>query len=214
MQQYAGQTPPEPAPYIPGRTTAWNNRWREIFDHFGQAIMAYARHCGLNEQSAEDVLQEVMTSLIRSQYGQEPGWNSQQCSFKSWIWGVIRNRVRSVRRQDGKEPPVPPASPTEIGQRARPGSLAEAQAPEDFAALEEQRWRQALLAAALRKVQARVSAENFLIYLALLEERATPQELGRIHGKELNAIYAVKHRCERMLADEAKELCAAWEQLQ
>jgi tryptophanyl-tRNA synthetase len=70
-----------------------------------------------------------------------------------------------------------------------------------------------VLASALRKVQARVSPENFTIYLALLEERATPEELSRTYGKATNAIYAVKHRCEKMVVAEAQQLQTNWEQL-
>lgn len=213
MQDKANEPPPEPAPYVPGRTTVWNGRWRDIFDHFGQAILAYARRCGLNDHSAEDALQEVMITLIRCQHGQEPAWNSKAGSFQAWLWGVIRNRVRSVRRKDDKELVASPRSGTDTSQQSGPALPELPQTPPDFEALEEERWQQALLAAALRKVQARVTAENFAIYTALLEERATPEELGRIHGKEPNAIYAVKHRCEKMLVAEARQLRAAWEQL-
>jgi len=213
MRPCKDHTAVEPPLYIPGRTTAWDNRWRDLFDHFGQAIMAYARGCGLNEHSAEDALQEVMTTLIRCQHGQEPGWNPKAGSFQAWLWGVIRNRVRSVRRQDAKEPPAPALSTRDAnGQKeAKLDDLA--QPPENFEALDEERWQRALLAAALRSVQARVTAENFAIYIALLRERATPEELSRTYGKQPNAIYAVKHRCEKILALEAKQLRAAWEQL-
>ena len=70
MQLDSNELPSEPVPYLPGRTTAWNNRWRDIFQHFGQAILAYAKRSGLNDSSAEDALQEVMTALIRCQHGQ------------------------------------------------------------------------------------------------------------------------------------------------
>jgi hypothetical protein len=70
-----------------------------------------------------------------------------------------------------------------------------------------------LLAAALGKVQERVTGENFAIYTALLEERATVEDLGRLHGKESNAIYAVKHRCDKILMSEARAIRKAWEGL-
>jgi DNA-directed RNA polymerase specialized sigma24 family protein len=214
MQPQSKPPPPEPVPYVPGRTTAWNTRWHDLFDHFGQAILAYAKRCGLNEQSAEDVLQEVMTTLIRCQHGQEPGWDASSGSFQAWLWGVIRNRVRSVRRHDTKELAAAPAGPPDSEFRAAGPVLPEiVQPPADFEGLDEQRWQQALLAAALRKIQARVTAENFAIYTALLEERADPEQLARTYGREPNALYAVKHRCEKMLAAEARQLRAAWEQL-
>src|SRR5271165_6442292 len=96
----ANERAPEPVMYAPGATTFWNNSWRHFYDQFGHAILAYARSRGLGEHSAEDVLQEVMTTVIRSQYGHEAGYNRNAGTLQSWLWGVIRNRVHSVRRKD------------------------------------------------------------------------------------------------------------------
>ncbi|MGA2248760.1 MAG: sigma-70 family RNA polymerase sigma factor [Verrucomicrobiota bacterium] len=205
------QTIGEPVPYQPGATTSWNQSWRQLYDHFANAIVAYARQGGLNDHSAQDVLQEVMMTLIRCQQGQA-GYDPQAGTFQSWLWGIIRNRVRSVRRKDHKEEVLPCSSgrdPEEL-----PQSLPEpSQPPCDFGQKEEDQWQQALLAAALRRVQARVSPENFKIYVALLEERATVEDLAVTYGKKPNAIYAVKHRCEEIFRVEARSIRSAWEQL-
>jgi hypothetical protein len=88
------------------------------------------------------------------------------------------------------------------------------QPPGNFGEQEEMDWKRSLLTAAMCRMQQRVTAENFAIYSALLEERATLEELSRQFGKEPNAIYAVKHRCEKMLLAEARVIRQAWEQLQ
>jgi RNA polymerase sigma factor (sigma-70 family) len=204
-------TPPEPVEYAPGQTTAWNNSWRDIYGHFAGAIIAFARRQGLNEHSAEDVLQEVMTTLIRCQQGQAAGYDRTAGSFQAWLWGVIRNRVRSVRRKDGKEEARSPLPATVTSSRRAIPEIP--QAPEDFARCEEEHWQKALLTGALEKVRARVSADNFTIYTALLREEQSPEELARQYRKETNNIYAIKHRCDKMLTEEARTLREHWEQL-
>lgn len=202
----------EPLPYTPGATTIWNQSWRQLYDQFANAILAYARRRGLNDHSAQDVLQEVMTTLIRCQHGQA-GYDPKDGTFQAWLWGIIRNRVRSVRRKDQKEEVLPPTGEPESDGSA-PRFLPELSEPApDFARSEEDQWQQALLAAALRKLQARVAPENFEIYAALLEERATVEQLAGTHGKKPNAIYAVKHRCEEIFRVEARAIRSAWEQL-
>jgi RNA polymerase sigma factor (sigma-70 family) len=202
-----------PLPYAPGATTLWNNSWRRIYDQFGNAILAFARRRGLNDHSAEDVLQEVMVALIRCQLQPANAYNPNAGSFQAWLWGIIRNRVRSVRRKDDKEE-VLPASASAASTEQVVRSLPEgAQPPHDFEQSEEAQWQHALFAAALRKVEARVTPENFSIFAALLEERATIEELALTHAKKPNAIYALKHRCEEMLLVEARALRAAWEEL-
>jgi len=201
----------EPLPYTPGATTIWNHSWRQIYDQFANAILAYARRRGLNDHSAQDVLQEVMVTLIRCQHQPESAYNPAVGTFQSWLWGIIRNRVRSVRRKDGKETALSPIAPTDSNDEP---SLPEIpQPPPDFAQTEEDQWQQALFAAALRKVQARVAPENFTIYAALLQNEATVEELSKAHGKKPNAIYAVKHRCEEIFLVEARAIRTAWEQL-
>ena len=192
--------------------TSWNNTWRRIYDQFGQAILAYARRGGLNAHSAEDVLQEVMITLIRSQHHLAQGYNPRLGSFQAWLWGVIRNRVRSVRRQDQKQ--MPASDP------ARPGSEPtglrlpnEPAASDDFEHAEEAHWQRALLAAAMRRMQQRVTSRNFTIYQALLQEKSNARELAARYRLEPNAIYAIKHRCEEILLSEACALRQAWERL-
>src|SRR5437773_4089050 len=140
---------PEPIAYTPGATTIWNSSWRQIYDHFAQAILAYARRQGLNDHSAEDVLQEVMTTLIRGQGGQAAGYDPNKGSFQGWLWSVIRNRVHSVRRKDRKEVVASPLPETCSEQEGGHGLPEIPQPPPDFAQMEEDAWQRTLLAAAM-----------------------------------------------------------------
>jgi RNA polymerase sigma factor (sigma-70 family) len=203
-----------PLPYAPGGTTLWNNSWRQIYDHFGQAVLAYARRCGLDDHSSEDVLQEVMTTLIRCQYGQEPGHEANQGSFQAWLWGVIKNRVRSVRRKGEKVKILPSSTELDDTEGTRGQRLPEViEPPPDFAQNEEEEWQRALLAAALKKVRERISPKNFSIYTALLSEQASAAELAERHGMKANAVHQVKARCEQMILCEARAIQQAWQQL-
>ena len=201
-----------PDSYSPGSTTTWNNTWRHIYEQFAPAILAYARRGGLNAHSAEDVLQEVMTTLIRCQHGRAAGYNSSYGSFQAWLWGVIRNRVRSVRRQDQKHKTTSPI-PQTASDEAGAGLPKSPQAADSFERTEEEQWQRALLAAAMRRMQQRVTARNFEIYQALLKETATSRELAKIHQLKPNAVYAVKHRCEEILLCEARTIRESWDQL-
>jgi RNA polymerase sigma factor (sigma-70 family) len=202
-----------PDAYSRGSTTAWNNTWRHIYDQFAPAILAYARRGGLNDYSAEDVLQEVMTTLIRCQHSQTAGYNSSQGSFQAWLWGVIRNRVRSVRRQDQKHQTTSSIPQTAFDETG-PGLSKSLQTADCFERSEEEQWQRALLAAAMRRVQQRVTARNFEIYQALLKETTTSKELAELYQMEPNAVYAVKHRCEQILLCEAQAIRETWEHLE
>jgi RNA polymerase sigma factor (sigma-70 family) len=202
-----------PLPYTPGRTKIWNNSWRQIYDQFANAILAYARRRGLNDHSAQDVLQEVMLTLIRCQQAPDSNYDPAAGTFQAWLWGIIRNRVRAVRRKDGREAVMSPLLPADSDSESAAVLPEMPQLPTDLGRVEEEHWQQALLAAALLKVQARVTPENFAIYAALLEKNTTVEALSQAHGKTPNAIYAVKHRCDQILLLEARGMKTAWEQL-
>src|SRR5690349_14150745 len=158
----------EPLPYVQGHTRTWNDFWQRLYDGWNDVIVAFCLRQGLNHQSAQNVLQETMITLLRSQHGQTAGYDSRQGSFESWFWGVVRNRVKAERRRHSKEILIPPVQDScDTQHPAPPPGLS--QAPPDFARTESDQERQAVLVAALQRLRQRVKPENFEIYVALLE---------------------------------------------
>jgi DNA-directed RNA polymerase specialized sigma24 family protein len=211
----------EPVAYEAGKTTLWNQSWKDVYDKFGDAIRARARREGLNEHSQDDVVQEVMSSLIQVQLGQQPGHDPGKVTFQRWFWGLIHNRIRSVRRKDRKLVLAQPAPAN--AERDQPKSPEIEVPPPDFAQMEEDEWRQALLAAAMRRVQKRVSVKNFDIFTRLITKTATPDQLAKEYClpdcdaadqiKARNAVDQANDRCKRMVQEEARSLQQAWKDI-
>src|SRR5215469_3571224 len=192
-------------PYVEGHTRTWNDSWQRLCDGWNDVIVAFCLRQGLNHQSAQNVFQESMVTLLRSYQGKAAGYDSRQGSFQSWLWGVVRNRVKSERRRHNKEILVAPVQETRDGERrGRCPDLSEPAV--DFAGAEAEQERQALWVAALQRVRQRVKRENFEIYAALLEQSSPPEALARKHGKTVNNIYAIKHRCDELLTTEARAI--------
>jgi RNA polymerase sigma factor (sigma-70 family) len=195
----------EPSVYAAGHTRTWNESWQRLYDAWSVAIVAFSVSQGLNHQSAQNVCQEAMISLLRSQNGQAAGHDSGKGNFSSWLWGVVRNRIRSERRRHERE--VLGSHPSGESEPEAGGYVLEGvQAPRDVGAAEEEAERQAVWVAALERVKQRVKPENFEIYRALIEERAGPDELAKTYGKTTNNIYAIKHRCDDLLIHSAQSI--------
>jgi DNA-directed RNA polymerase specialized sigma24 family protein len=192
-------------PYVQGHTRTWNDSWQKLYAGWNDVIVAFCLRQGLNHQSAQNVFQESMVTLLRSYQGKAAGYDSRQGSFKAWLWGVVRNRVKSERRRHNKEVLVAGVQETRDGERCGlPPELSEPAV--DFAGAETEQERQALWVAALQRVRQRVKRENFEIYTALLEQSSPPEALARKHGKTVNNIYAIKHRCDELLITEARAI--------
>jgi DNA-directed RNA polymerase specialized sigma24 family protein len=194
----------EPVAYLQGHTRTWNDSWQRLYSSWNEVIVAFCLRQGLNQQSAQKVCQETMITLLRSHHGQA-GYDSRQGSFQSWLWGVVRNRVKAERRRHTNEILVAPVQETRDGDRIDSAPVL-SEPPPDFGRAEGEQERQAVWVAALQRVRQRVKPENFEIYAALLEESGTPEALARKHGKTVNNIYAIKHRCDDLLLKEARSI--------
>jgi DNA-directed RNA polymerase specialized sigma24 family protein len=204
-ESIAKPTPALPVLYAQGHTRTWNDSWQRLYAGWNDVIVAFCLRQGLNHQSAQNVFQESMITLLRSSQGQAAGYDSRQGSFKAWLWGVVRNRVKSERRRHNKEILVAGVHETRDGERCGlPPDLSEPAV--DVAGAETEQERQAVWVAALQRVRQRVKRENFEIYTALLEQSSPPEALARKHGKTVNNIYAIKHRCEELLITEARAI--------
>jgi len=203
----------KPATYITGRTTEWNGSWSRLYERFGGVILAYARKQGLNDHSAQDVLQEVMVVLIRCQHGQG-GYDPKKGTFQQWLWGIIRNRVRCVRRADWKQEPVDPQVGCEGEGVNGPRGLPDiSPPPQDDEEMDDKGWERAILEAALERVRASAPAEKFAIFTALLEENSSPEDPAKRYGITRNNVDAIKHRYKSKVIEEAQAIRAEWEQL-
>ena len=70
----------------------------------------------------------------------------------------------------------------------------------------DEKWRQALLAAALERVKQRVSPDTFQIFdLYALREMAA-REVAKLLGTNIARVYLAQHRVKSMLAKEIREL--------
>src|SRR5262249_33155683 len=142
-----------------------------------------------------------------------PGYDREAGTFQAWLWGVIRNRVRSIRRKDQKEEPAAPVGhgDSEDGKCKKMPQTVEL--PTDTEKAEIGDWQRAILAAALQKMRERVTPQNFTIYISLLHEKATVRALAEKYKVKPNAIYQAKKRCEEILLHESKALLQAWDHL-
>lgn len=199
-----------PAAYVPGQTKGFNESWRVFYEKWATVIRCFARQKGADEHSADDVLSLVMMKVLRAQLGQVAAYDPAVGKFKPWLWGVIRNCTREVLR-DLKEQLQPPHSDGDDDPALRRETVLED--PEPVEELDERQWQKAVLAAALARVQARVTRDNFAVFTALLEGTASPEELARAHKKKANNIYQINARCLGMLKAEAKAIQQAWEHL-
>ena len=177
--------------------------WREFFDLYWRLIYRVARQAGLDDAAAQDVVQNTFIYLTRRmpKFRYDPA----RGSFKSWLRRVTRSRISVFRRRaEAKEPPLP-----ELPLEENDVSVWEAVPDPAGDAMDEiwqREWEDNLVKAALRRISAKVSAQQLMIFeLAALGEVPLKQ-VARKLDVSLMQVYLARHRVGKLFRAEVTRL--------
>jgi RNA polymerase sigma factor (sigma-70 family) len=177
--------------------------WREFFDTYWRLVYRVARQAGLDDASAQDVVQNTFIYLARRM--PKFRYDRARGSFKSWLRRVTRSRILVFRRRaEAKEPPLPDLH------------LEEDEVPvwetipdpggDQMDEIWQREWESNLLKAALRRISAKVSAQQLMIFeLAALGEVPLKQ-VARKLDVSLMQVYLARHRVGKLFKSEVAQL--------
>ena len=181
--------------------------WREFFESYWRLIYSVARKSGLPDSQAQDVVQNTFIYLSRRMPNFR--YDPARGSFKSWLRVVTRSRIHEFLRRE---------RPAERrGVEALPGlgdDLLESIPDSSGDALDElwqREWEENLVATALRRVRAKVSSQQLMIFrLAALGDLPVAQ-VARKLDVNIAQIYLARHRVGKLFKAEIERLRAETE---
>ena len=207
--------PPEPSTdsLLPTRQSLlsrlrdWQDQegWREFFDTYWRLIYNVARKSGLDDFEAEEIVQATFIYLSRRMptFRYEPA----RGSFKSWLRVVTRSRISIYRRSEKagarfRREPLPGDGTEESGTLEELPDRAADVLDEVW----QREWEENLLSAAYRRVRAKVSAQQLLIF-RLATTGALPLTLvAKKLEVSLAQVYLARHRVGKLLKAEVQKL--------
>ena len=189
------------------RLRDWQDQdgWREFFDTYWRLIYKVARKSGLGDCQAQDVVQATFIYLSRKmpKFRYEPA----RGSFKSWLRVITRSRINVYRRSELKDETLM-RDPLPSEGTVDPDALEELPDPAADVLDEvwQREWEENLLSTAFRRVRAKVSAQQLLIFrLAASGDLALTQVARRL-GVSLAQVYLARHRVGKLLKAEVARL--------
>ena len=186
------------------RLRDWQDQdgWREFFDTYWRLIYRVARQAGLDDATAQDVVQNTFIYLARRmpkfRYDPERG------SFKAWLRRVTRSRILAFRRRaEAKEPPLPEL---QLEDDDVPVWESIPDTGDQLDQIWQREWEENLVKAALRRISPKVSAQQLMIFeLAALGEVPLKQ-VARKLDVSLMQVYLARHRVGKLFKSEVDRL--------
>ena len=162
--------------------------WDEFFGRYWRLIFTFARRRGCSDDTAEEIVQDVMLTVFRQQdvfcYDPERG------RFRDWLGRVARNKVAEHRRR--------PA------QRIRPGACPTPPEPTDNHGTADDDWEsafeQSLLIILLDVVRREVNPQTYQAFELTALGQLSGREVARLTGLSRNAVYLARRSVMKRLA--------------
>jgi len=177
--------------------------WREFFDMYWRLIYSVARQAGLDDATAQDVVQNTFIYLARRM--PKFRYDRTRGSFKSWMRCVTRSRISVFRRRAEAKEPSLPELPLE-GDEVPVWETIPDPAGDAMDEIWQREWEENLLKTALRRIGLKVSAKQLMIFeLAALGEVPLKQ-VARKLDVSLAQVYLARHRVGKMFKTEIARL--------
>ena len=179
--------------------------WNRLFDLYAGFVFSIARHKGLNDADADDMVQVVFADLARNlptfQYDRAKG------KFRSYLTGLVRWRVMDRLK----------ASKRDADLKAAVGEELKAETKEDFwerarradagdDGFSEREWQAAALDKALRLMKPDVRPEHYAAFIASYIEGQDTELVMRLYGLTRDNLYQIRTRLTAKLREKVAEV--------
>ncbi|MCA9138914.1 MAG: RNA polymerase sigma factor [Planctomycetales bacterium] len=163
--------------------------WNRLCQLYSPSIYRWARQCGLQEDDAADVAQEVFSSLARTL----PGFrhNDSGSSFRGYLRTITTNKVRDHFRLRSKCPTI---------QRDEDHSWWGHDAPHDV--VDDETTRSELAHRALELMKTDFETQTWTAFIRTAVDGQTAGDVAAELGMSVGAVYVAKSRVLHRLRSE------------
>jgi RNA polymerase sigma-70 factor (ECF subfamily) len=169
-----------------------DDAWGRLVRLYSPLVYSWAQRCGLKNQDAADVLQEVFHAVARhvGRFRRE----GPAGSFRGWLWAITRNKVRDHFRAAGETP----VGGSDMQQRLQEVPEAE---PESWSR-EGDCSRAGLVSRAAELVRGDFEPRTWQAFWRLAVENHPARDIAADLGMTPDAVYQAKARVLRRLREE------------
>ena len=179
------------------RSTPEDADWNRLVELYTPLIRAWIRRHSYSQQDADDVVQEVLSVVVRK----IPSFERERAgAFRSWLKTITVNCLREAWR----------------GRRFRPSAAGGSdfrlvlEQMEDPASQLSQLWNdehdQHVLQTLLTQIEPTLSNETWQAFKRVTVDGESPAEVANTMGISVNSVYIAKSRVMSRLREEGRGL--------
>jgi RNA polymerase sigma-70 factor (ECF subfamily) len=158
--------------------------WRQFVDIYASVVYGFARHRGLQDADAADLMQEVLRAVSRS--ANRLDYDPSRGSFRGWLYTVTRNKLYNFL--NGRKNHERGSGDSGAQER-----LEEQAAPVDDA-LWDQEYERRLFDWAAEQARPEFQDATWQAFWQTAVEGKGAKEVGDRLGMSLGAVYVAKSR--------------------
>jgi RNA polymerase sigma factor (sigma-70 family) len=176
--------------------------WEEFYRRYRGMIINLAVEAGLSRDEAEDVAQEVFSSVSRN----PPGPSPRPGSFRAWLKGLTHWRIIDRFRWRLPKGTVP----LQTGNETDTGTAELIPDIDRLGKAWDQDWQRCLMDLAFSRLRQQAPVQHFQVF-ELSEKQGWPAaRIARELELNIATIYVIRHRMKRLLQRELKALQDRW----
>jgi RNA polymerase sigma-70 factor, ECF subfamily len=172
--------------------------WQRLVQLFGPLVGDWCRRSGLDEHDAADLMQDVFRSVSASieRFRREKAGDS----FRGWLWGVTRNRLRDHFRKNAERVAAVGGSEAQVRMSDVPDLEP---ACDDLSSVAS---RGGLVRTALELIRGEYEDRSWQAFWRVAVEGQSPADVAKDLGMSVFAVYQVKYRLSQRLRQELGDL--------
>jgi RNA polymerase sigma factor (sigma-70 family) len=190
------------------RLKDWDDQesWKDFFATYWKLIYGTARRAGLDDATAQDVVQETVVRVAKGIAGFKN--EGRYGSFKGWLLTITKRRIIDHYRRLRCEIAV---SAEDEGDGATPVlDRVPDPASVDWESTWESDWQRNLVDAALERIKARVKARQFQIFDCSVLKGWPLHEVTTKLRVNAGQVYFARFKIRSMLKREVRRLEKEW----
>ena len=166
--------------------------WRTFFDLYWRLLYNVARHAGLDESGAQEVVQETVIAVARKMPGFQ--YDPARGSFKQWLLRITRCRIADHLRKVYRQPLRADVDPNSLDADETYADVLGDPAGEQLEHAWEEEWERAMFDAAVARVRREANPKHFQVFDYCVLKGWPASKVAAILGLNAAQVYLAKHR--------------------